>query len=105
MVVAAGRYMTRLAEACLVVALATCVTANPARAVTPVFVDLVDPTCGGFGTPANCFATIQAAVDNAGPPPAAVFVFPDTYAESVDLSNMGSSIASGRGRHHAHDRQ
>ena len=32
---------------------------------------------------APCFTTLAAAVANAGPAPATVFVFPGTYAESV----------------------
>lgn len=44
-----------------------------------------------------CFTTFAAAVANAGPGPAAVFLFPGTYAESVDLSSMGSAIGSGPG--------
>lgn len=57
-----------------------------AQAATPVFVD-GGGLCAGM---APCFTTIQEAVNNAGPPPAEVFIFPGTYAESVDLSTMGS---------------
>ena len=55
-----------------------------------------DPTttCAGL-TP--CFATVQEAVDNAGPAPAQVGVFPGIYAESVTLSTMGAAIAGGQG--------
>lgn len=50
-----------------------------------------DPTgsCAG-NTP--CFLTVADAIANAGPAPAQVFVFPGTYAESVDLTTMGSAI-------------
>lgn len=72
--------------------LAACAV-GPVRAATPVYAD-VAMTCAGL-TP--CFSTIQEAVDNAGPPPAFVGVFPGTYAESVDLSDMGSAIGGGPG--------
>ena len=63
--------------------------AASADAATPVFVDGAG-TCAGQ-TP--CFTTIQAGVNAAGPAPAVVNVFPGTYAESVNLSLMGSAIA------------
>ena len=50
--------------------------------------------CAGF---APCFTTIQNGVNNAGPPPAVVNVFPGDYAESVDLGLMGSAIAGSTG--------
>ena len=65
----------------------------PARAATPVFVDGAG-MCAGL-TP--CFTTIQVGVNNAGPAPALVNVFPGTYAESVDLGLMGSAIAGSAG--------
>jgi hypothetical protein len=54
----------------------------------------VDPVgvCNG-STP--CFTTIQAAVDNAGPGAATVFIFPGTYPENVDVATMGSAIGGG----------
>ncbi len=80
--------MLRVAVALVVVA---CFVV-PAGAVTPVYVDKnLGRDCAGL---MPCFATIQAAVDAAGPPPAEVFVFPDDgtpYAESVDLSMMNAS--------------
>ncbi|MCB1057271.1 MAG: hypothetical protein KDD11_17360 [Acidobacteria bacterium] len=39
-----------------------------------------------------CFTTLQQAVDNAGPAPATIRVFPGIYPESVDLTTMGSAI-------------
>jgi hypothetical protein len=44
-----------------------------------------------------CFTTIQAGVNNAGPGPSAVFVFPGVYNESVDIGLMGSAIAASAG--------
>jgi hypothetical protein len=68
------------------------------RAASPVFVHPTDATCGGMGTAGtDCFSTIQQAVDNAGPAPAQVFVFPGTYSESLDLSNMGDAIGGSPG--------
>ena len=66
-------------------------TSAPARAAIDVFVDS-GGVCAGK-TP--CFTTIQAGVNNAGPPPAAVFVFAGTYNESVDLGLMGSALIGG----------
>ncbi len=63
-----------------------------------VFVHPTDPTCAGMGTAgADCFTTIQEAIENAGPAPAEVLVFPGSYAESVDLSGMGSAVSSSPG--------
>lgn len=62
-------------------------------AATPVYSDGAG-VCAAL-TP--CFTTIQEAVNNAGPAPAEVFVFPGAYAESVDLSLMGSDIAGAAG--------
>jgi hypothetical protein len=51
-------------------------------------------SCAGL-TP--CYASIQQAVANAGPAPAEIGIFPATYAESVNLSNMGSALAQSPG--------
>lgn len=66
---------------------------SAANAATPVHAD-PNLTCAGL-TP--CFATIQEAVDNAGPAPVDVLIFPGTYAESVTLGTMGSVIGGGPG--------
>ncbi|MEM7357110.1 MAG: right-handed parallel beta-helix repeat-containing protein, partial [Acidobacteriota bacterium] len=42
-----------------------------------------------------CFTTLGDAVANAGPAPAQVFVFPGTYAESLELGTMGSALPGG----------
>lgn len=64
---------------------------GPAWAASPVYVDATG-SCGG-NTP--CFTTIQAGVNNAGGSiPAFVIVYPGTYPENVNLSSMGSAIAS-----------
>ena len=91
----ASRLLTVTAALALaaLVAVASVWLASPARAATPVYADGAG-SCAGL-TP--CFTTIQEAVDNAGPPPAEVFVFPGTYPESVDLSDMGSDIAGAPG--------
>lgn len=62
----------------------------PGAAANTVYADAAG-LCDGL-TP--CFTTIQAAVNNAGPGDSNVFVFPATYAESVNLSTMGSAIAA-----------
>src|SRR3972149_6528412 len=74
--------------------------ATPAGAASPVFVD----PGGGRNGSTPCFTTIQAGVNNAPDPDAAlggafaeVFVFPGTYAESVNLSLMGSAVAGAPG--------
>ena len=67
--------------------------AAPADADTPVYAD----GAGGCNGLTPCFTTIQEAVNNAGPAPAEVFVFPGTYAETVDLGLMGSDIAGSAG--------
>src|SRR3990170_8132431 len=74
--------------------------ATPAGAASPVFVD----PGGGCNGSTPCFTTIQAGVNNATDPDAAlggafaeVFVFPGTYAESVNLSLMGSAVAGAPG--------
>ena len=59
-----------------------------AAAATPVYADPA-ASCAGL-TP--CFATVQVAVNNAGPSAAEIGLFPGTYAESVDLDQMGSAI-------------
>lgn len=51
-------------------------------------------TCGGESP---CYDTIQDGVNNASPL-TDVLVFPGTYAESVNLSDMGSAIGGGMGR-------
>src|SRR5262245_52358661 len=71
---------------------AVLVSALPAIGATPVFVDGAG-VCAGR-TP--CFTTIQAGVNNAGPAPAIVNVFPGDY-ESVDLGLMGSAIGGSTG--------
>lgn len=48
---------------------------------------------GGCAGQTPCFTTIQAGVNNAGPAPAFVLVFPGVYHESVDIGLMGSAIA------------
>ena len=53
-----------------------------------------DPA-GSCNGESPCFTTLGAAVANAGPPPATVFAFPGTYAESVDLGAMGSALVGG----------
>lgn len=72
---------------------AFCLTAciRAARADSIVYADL-NGTCAGM-TP--CYATVQEAVDHASDPDTAagplfamVYVFPGTYAESVDLAGM-----------------
>ena len=68
-------------------------TGGSARAATPTYAD-PGGTCASL-TP--CFTTVQEAVDNAGPAPAVVNIFPGTYAESVDLADMGSAIAGSAG--------
>ncbi len=67
---------------------AALLTARAAGAATPVYADPA-MNCAGL-TP--CYASLQAAVNNAGPGPAEVGLFPGTYAESVDLDQMGSAI-------------
>jgi hypothetical protein len=64
---------------------------NTARAASATYAD-PGGTCAGL-TP--CFTTIQAAVNNAGPAPATVSVFPGTYNETVDLGLMGSDLGGG----------
>jgi len=61
--------------------------AVPAPAAT-VFVDPAG-VCNGQ-TP--CFTTIQDGIDNSGPPPGVVFVFPGDYAESVDVSGSTGDL-------------
>ena len=56
-----------------------------AYAATSVYVD--DGGCAG-NTP--CFTSIQAGVNNAGPGASTIFIFPGSYDESVDISQMGS---------------
>ncbi len=86
------------AIAVAVILLAVSQSGASVRAASPVFVHPTDTTCGGMGTAGtDCFATILEAVENAGPAPATVSVFPGTYAESVDLSDMGSAIAGSPG--------
>ncbi len=67
--------------------------APPAGAASTVYVDNVG-NCLGL-TP--CFHTLQAGVNNAGPAPAEVRVFPGAFEEGVDLNLMGSAIAEGPG--------
>jgi hypothetical protein len=77
-------------------ALALLLSALAALPVRAAPVTYADPAglCNGQ---APCFTTLAGAVANAGPPPATVFVFPGTYAESVDLGTMGSAIGGGQG--------
>ncbi len=56
---------------------------------TQVYADPAS-SCAGL-TP--CFASIQQAVANAGPAPVEIGIFPGTYAESVNLNDMGSAIS------------
>jgi hypothetical protein len=65
--------------------------ATGAQAASEVFADLA----GGCNGASPCFLTIQEAVDHAGPGPASVGIFPGLYAESVDLSTMGSAVGGG----------
>lgn len=72
------------------------VVATPAAAVPVVFVDALG-SCEGNSP---CFTTIQAGVNNATAPmddAAHVRVFPGTYSESVDVSQMGSAVGGGPG--------
>ena len=62
---------------------------STAYAATPVF---VDPS-GVCATNTPCFTTIQEAVNNAGPAPATVSIYPGTYNESVNIGLMGSAIS------------
>ena len=75
---------------CIVLALIFSAQAPVAKAATTVFAD-PSLSCAGF-TP--CYATIQEAINNAGPGSAEVGIFPGVYAENVDLSLMGSAIAA-----------
>lgn len=68
--------------------LAGWLAAAPAGAAQLLFVD----AAGGCAGNAPCFTTIQAGVNNAGPGSATLFIFPGTYAESVNLDLMGSAI-------------
>ena len=70
----------------LMLAAMLAIAAPLAMAATTVFVGTAG--CNGL-TP--CFNTIQAGVNNAGGGPATVYIFPNTYAESVDISLMGSA--------------
>lgn len=85
------RTPTRLSSSVLLLLVIFCYPGSSAFAATPVFAD-PSQTCAGLSP---CYATIQEAVDNAGPAPAEVGIFPGTYAESVDLSSMGSNITGG----------
>ena len=77
-------YLTRsLPAATVVLALSA-----PLAAAPQVYADSA-AACNGL-TP--CYSTITEAVTNAGPAPASVGIFPGTYAESIDLSTMGSAI-------------
>lgn len=85
-----GKTPVGLIGSCL---LAASCWASPVHSATPVYADAT-ASCGGL-TP--CFSSIQEAVDNAGPAPAEVGIFPGTYAENVDLSAMGSAIGDSPG--------
>ena len=74
-------------------ALLVALAVGSAAAASPTYAD-PGGACAGL-TP--CYTTIQEAVDNAGPAPAEVFVFPGSYDETVDLSDMGSAIAGAPG--------
>ncbi len=94
----ARQSVSRVTAACTAVLLAVHLSTSIAAAATPVFVHPTDPDCRGKGVPGTtCFSTIQDGVNHAGPAPAVVNVFPGTYAESVDLSQMGSAIGGGTG--------
>jgi parallel beta-helix repeat protein len=79
-----------LAGAAVIASIAVLAHGEPTQAVTPVYADGAG-TCAGL-TP--CHTTIQAAVDDTGPGASEVFVFPGTYAESVDLSSSPASDIS-----------
>ena len=66
---------------------------NPIGAASATFADPAG-LCAGSSP---CFLTLQEAVDNAGPAPATIDVFPGIFAESVDLTGMGSAIGQGVG--------
>jgi len=93
-----GKFLLRLGLLALFLVIIGLITALPAYADTPVYVDSdLANNCAGNSP---CYTTIQEAVNNAGPAPAEVFVFPGltgTYVESVDLSLMGSAIGGGPG--------
>jgi uncharacterized repeat protein (TIGR01451 family) len=93
-----GTLAPRLARApsvLLVCSISVLAAATAARATSPVFVD-PGGICNGQ---APCFTTLQAAVRNVHDPDGpgnplvgAVSVFPGTYAESVDLFQMGADV-------------
>lgn len=85
------RSLSRLVITQFVVLIALGQSWGTADAATPVYADL-NLACAGL-TP--CYATVQEAVDNAGPAPAEVGIFPGIYAESVDLTAMGSNLSGG----------
>lgn len=91
-----GRYAAVAAAA--MTALAAALASGPAGSEDrgPASQVYADPAqiCAGL-TP--CYASLQQAVDHAGPAPALIGVFPGVYAESVDLSGMGSAIAQAPG--------
>ncbi len=87
------RPLAGVGVAALMTAALLSATASSALAATPVHVD-DDGVCAGQSP---CYTTIQAGIDNAGPAPAVVRVFPGTYVESVDVSQMGSAIAEAAG--------
>jgi hypothetical protein len=82
-----------LARWAALLGLSVVVASASAQAAVQTFVDGAG-LCNGQ-TP--CFTTIQAGIKNAGPAPAGVFVFPGTYAESVNLGLMGSVIGGSAG--------
>ncbi len=85
------RSLSRLVFTQFIVLIALVQPWDSAEGATPVYADL-NLACAGL-TP--CYATVQEAVANAGPAPAEVGIFPGIYAESVDLSAMGSSLTGG----------
>jgi hypothetical protein len=90
--------ISRLLWVSPILALATLVafaigSSGSTQAATPVGAD-PGGSCAGL---VPCFTTVQAAINNAGPAPTEVRIFPGTYPESVDISLMGSAIAGSAG--------
>ncbi|MEM1203772.1 MAG: right-handed parallel beta-helix repeat-containing protein [Acidobacteriota bacterium] len=82
--------MRHLSRVVLYTAIST-VSVAPAAAEPITWADPAGLCAGNL----PCFTSLADAVANAGPAPAQVFVFPGTYAESVDLGNMGSALPGG----------
>lgn len=71
--------------------LAAATLPGAAAAAPTTYADVLG-VCNGHSP---CFLAIGEAVANAGPGAATVYVFPGTYAESVDLATMGSALPGG----------